>query len=91
MISNSYTVFNPNMTKKRGRPFAANSEDTALLRRRQLTAERTRRYRQQRAARRDTVTHGQTLQQLQQAEQIAEHTFQEVEAAQTLQSLRLRI
>jgi hypothetical protein len=76
------------MPGKRGRPILNDTDDLAILRRRQQAAERARRFYEQRRA----AAHAhQTQEQLEQAESIAEHTFEDVQAAQTLQSLGLRI
>ena len=76
------------MPGKRGRPILNDTDDLAILRRRQQAAERARRFYEQRRA---AARAHQTEEQLEQAESIAEHTFEDVQAAQTLQSLGLRI
>ena len=82
------------MPNKRDRPQSldgeGNSTDAAALRRRQLTAERTRRYRERlRVA--GTSVRPPTQEQLQQGEQIISLAFTEQDAAETLTQLGLRV
>jgi len=80
------------MPKKRGRPISTDTTNAAVLRRRQLTAERTRRYRQQPGpATAAAAPQQQTAQQSRQAEAVAEHPFDDREAALTLLGLGLRV
>lgn len=76
------------MPGKRGRPVLNDTDDLTVLRRRRQAAERARRFYEQRRA---AAHMQQNQEQLEQAEAIAEHTFEDLVAAQTLQSLGLRI
>jgi hypothetical protein len=76
--------------QKRGRPHSANTDDLALMRRRQLTAERVRQFRQRRNLA-TAAAQPQTGQQLQLAETVTERPFKHAEAALTLQSIGLRV
>lgn len=76
---------------KRGRPILNNTDDVAVLRRRQQTAARVRRLREQRSLARAAATQQQTPQQLEQAEAVTERPFEEIEAAQTMLSVGLRV
>lgn len=73
---------------KRGRPLSTNTEDPIILQRRQQTAERVRRFRE---IRRAASAQQQTQHQSEQAEAVAEHPFEDREAAQTLPGLGLRV
>jgi hypothetical protein len=76
------------MSAKRGRPISTDTEDLALLQRRQRTAERTRRYYERR---REAAAQQQTVQQSTQADTLIEQLFVELEVTQTLTGLGLRI
>lgn len=78
------------MPDKRDRPQSLRIDDAAAARRRQLTAERTRQWRdRQRAAR--AATTQLTPEQLQQGEQIVSLAFTDEDAAETLTQLGLRV
>ena len=78
------------MPEKRDRPQSINADDPAAVRRRQLTAERTRQYRERQRAARTPVQQA-TLPQLQQGERIVSLAFTEEDAAITLTQLGLRV
>lgn len=78
------------MPPKRGRPRSTDTNDAAILRRRELTALRTQRYRENRAAQ-SIQPPTSTEQQTQIAHSIIECGFEELEAAETLARIGLRV
>jgi hypothetical protein len=77
------------MPRKRGRPVLRDTDDPVILQRRQRAADRVRQHRRNRQL--VAAIAQQTLPQSQQAEDIADRPFEEIEVAQTLAGLGLRV